>query len=43
MPVFIDVLTLEDETTTLSENIRNQTPNDIALHPRRMETSKPEV
>jgi hypothetical protein len=36
----VDILTLEDETTTLSENMRYQTPNDTAQHPRIMETSK---
>jgi len=29
----MDILTLEDETTMLSVNIRYQTPNDTAPHP----------
>jgi len=32
MPIFVDILTLEDETTILYENIRYQTPNDTATH-----------
>jgi len=40
MPIFMEILTLEDETIILYENIRYWTPNDTAPHPWRMETSK---
>ena len=36
---FVDFLTFENEITTLSQNVRLQSPTDAAPHPRMMETS----
>jgi hypothetical protein len=35
----LDILTLEDQVTMLSQNIRNQLLSDAASYPRRMDTS----
>jgi hypothetical protein len=34
----LDILTLEDETTLLPENVRHQLPSGAAPRPGRMET-----
>jgi hypothetical protein len=39
----MDILTLEDETTTLSQNIRHQSPSKVKPHPKRTETSSFEI
>lgn len=36
---FVDLTTDEDETTMLSENVRNQISSDTALQPRSTHTS----
>jgi hypothetical protein len=35
---FLDILTVEDETTNLACNICNQIPSDPVLYPRSMYT-----
>lgn len=37
--VFLDIWTIEDETTASSSNIRNKFPSDTASHSRRTDTS----
>jgi hypothetical protein len=37
--IFTDISTLEDETTTLSRNVRPHSPSDAATHPGGMGTS----
>jgi len=35
----MNIWTIEDKTTTLSQNIGHQLPSDMAQHPSRNETS----
>jgi hypothetical protein len=35
----MDILTLEDDTTTLSQNVGHQSPGDVPPHPRQRATS----
>jgi hypothetical protein len=37
--IFLDIPTPEDKTTTLSQNVGNQSPRDVMSHPERMNTS----
>jgi len=37
--VFLVILTLEDQTTVPSQNVRNQLPSDAASYTRRTESS----
>ena len=39
MQYFLDISTLEDETTTLSRNVGNQLPSDTASNRRRKDIS----
>jgi len=36
---FVEILTVEDETTVLSEYFEHRSAMDVAPHPRRMENS----
>jgi len=36
---FVEILTVEDEATVLSQYFEHHSPRDVAPHPRRMENS----